>query len=49
MMRALASKVKKKDGKLNAEEQGILDCMKEPINALSIDQITPLLNTLKKG
>lgn len=49
MMRALASKVKKKDDELNAEAQGILDCMTDPINALSIDQITPLLNTLKEG
>jgi menaquinone-dependent protoporphyrinogen IX oxidase len=46
MMRALVSKVKKKDGKLNAEEQGILDCMTTPIDALSIEQITPVLKAL---
>ncbi len=49
MMRALASKVKKKEGMLNAEEQGILDCLKEPINVVSIDQLTPLLKALNKG
>ncbi|MFW6318692.1 MAG: flavodoxin domain-containing protein [Bacillota bacterium] len=49
MMRALATKVKQKDGKLSTEEQGILNCMMEPIDAVSIDQITPLLKALKKG
>ncbi|MFW5838878.1 MAG: flavodoxin domain-containing protein [Bacillota bacterium] len=49
MMRALASKVKKKDGTLTAEEQGILDCMNNPISVLSKEQIKPLLKALQKG